>query len=69
MFVYVVSADNVDRRLLKHVAQPLYINKRLPKMTMLLNGVKLGKKGYGSYGYGYGNNPNLKKKWYQFGKS
>lgn len=68
MFIYVVSADNVDRRLLKHVAQPLQTEKRLPNITMLLNGVKLGNKGYGGYGYGYGygNNPNRKKKWYQF---
>ncbi|MAX70184.1 MAG: tyrosine protein kinase [Flavobacteriaceae bacterium] len=65
MFVYVVSADGVDKRQLVHVAQPLYNEKRLPNMTMLLNGVKQGKKGYG-YGYGYGNNPNKKKKWYQF---
>ena len=40
-------------------------------MTMLLNSVSLGKKGYGGYGYGYGygNNPQKKKKWYKFGKS
>lgn len=66
IFIYVVSADEVDKRLVKHVAQPLYVEKRLPNMTMLLNGVKQGEKGYGSYGYGYGygNNPNKKKKWY-----
>jgi len=68
MFIYVVSADGVDRRQLVNVAQTLYDEKRLPNMTMLLNGVKSGKGGYG-YGYGYGNNPNRKKKWYQFGKS
>lgn len=65
IFVYVVSADNVDKRRLVNIAQPLFEDKRLPKMTMLLNGVKPGKKGYG-YGYGYGNNPNRKKKWYSF---
>lgn len=65
MFVYVVSADGVDRRRLANVSQTLYNEKRLPNMTLLLNGVKPGKKGYG-YGYGYGNNPNRKKKWYQF---
>lgn len=65
MFVYVVSADGIDKRLLKHVAQPLYDENRLPNMTMLLNGTKTGKKGYG-YGYGYGNNPSKKKKkWFQ----
>jgi Mrp family chromosome partitioning ATPase len=65
MFVYVVSADGVDKRQLVHVAQTLYNEKRLPNMTMLLNSVKPGKKGYG-YGYGYGNNPNKKKRWYNF---
>jgi capsular exopolysaccharide synthesis family protein len=73
MFVYVVSVDGVDRRLLQHVAEPLYKEKRLPNMTMLLNGVKLGKKGYGGYGYGYGygygTGKHKNKKWYQFGKS
>ncbi|WP_299122855.1 polysaccharide biosynthesis tyrosine autokinase [uncultured Winogradskyella sp.] len=68
MFVYVVSADNVDKRQLGNVANTLYEKKRLPKMTMLLNGVKKGTGGYG-YGYGYGNNPNRKKKWYSFSKS
>ncbi len=67
MFIYVVSADGIDKRQLVHVAQPLYTEKRLPNMTMLLNGVKSGKKGYGyGYGYGYGNNPTKKKKWYNF---
>jgi hypothetical protein len=59
-----VSADGIDRRRLANVAQTLYNEKRLPNMTMLLNSVKPGKKGYG-YGYGYGNNPNRKKKWYK----
>ena len=65
MFIYVVSADDIDKRRLLHVAKPLYEENRLPKMTMLLNSVKVGKKGYG-YGYGYGNSPNKKKKWYDF---
>ena len=66
MFVYVVSANNVDKRQLVAVAQPLYKENRLPKMTMLLNGTDFGKKGYG-YGYGYGTSPGEKvKKWYQF---
>ena len=68
LFVYVVSADGVDSRRLVSVIQPLYDKNRLPNITMLLNGVKPGKKGYG-YGYGYGNNPRRKKKWYQFGKN
>lgn len=61
MFIYVVSANNIDKRQL-HIAQTMYTEKRLPNMAVLLNGT-LHKRGYG---YGYGNNPNRKKKWYQF---
>ena len=60
MFIYVVSANNLDKRQL-HVAQTMYDEKRLPNMTILLNGTK--KKS--GYGYGYGTSP-VKKKWYQF---
>ena len=67
MFIYVVSADGVDKRQLVHVAKTLHDEKRLPNMTLLLNGVKPGAKGYG-YGYGYGDDPGTKKKWYQFFK-
>jgi capsular exopolysaccharide synthesis family protein len=63
MFIYVVSANNIDKRQL-HVAQTLYDENRLPNMNILLNGTK--KKGGYGYGYGYGGN-HLKKKWYQFG--
>lgn len=66
MFIYVVSADNIDKRHLVAVAKPLYEENRLPNMNLLLNGTNFDKKGYG-YGYGYGNNPHGKKKWYQFG--
>ncbi|RCT54266.1 polysaccharide biosynthesis tyrosine autokinase [Winogradskyella sp. KYW1333] len=67
MFIYVVSADNVDKRQLVNVAQPLYDKNRLPNLVLLLNGVKKGKKGYGyGYGYGYGSSPTKKKKWYRF---
>ncbi|NRB58900.1 MAG: polysaccharide biosynthesis tyrosine autokinase [Winogradskyella sp.] len=67
IFIYVVSADNVDKRQLVHVAQPLHDEGRLPNINMLLNGVKQGAKGYGyGYGYGYGNSPaKNKKKWYK----
>ena len=67
MFVYVVSADNIDKGHLVAVAQPLFEDKRLPKMYLLLNGTNFEKKGYG-YGYGYGNNPIKNKKWYNFSK-
>ncbi|WP_179345078.1 GumC family protein [Winogradskyella ursingii] len=67
MFIYVVSADNIDKRHVKHVAKPLYEDKRLPHMTLLLNGVNVNGSGYGyGYGYGYGNNPEDQKKWYNF---
>ncbi|MBU2930112.1 GumC family protein [Winogradskyella psychrotolerans] len=65
MFIYVVSANNVDKRQLSAVAKPLYKDNRLPNMNLLLNGTNFDKKGYG-YGYGYGNNPQRKKKWYSF---
>ncbi|MEO6346345.1 MAG: polysaccharide biosynthesis tyrosine autokinase [Aquaticitalea sp.] len=55
MFLYVVSANNIDKRQL-HIAQTLYVEKRLPNMALLLNGTK-HKKGYG---YGYGNQPKVK---------
>ncbi|WP_323788840.1 GumC family protein [Psychroserpens sp.] len=57
MFLYVVSANNVDKRQL-HIAQTMYDEKRLPNMAVVLNGT-IKKKGYG---YGYGNNPERKKK-------
>ena len=59
MFVYVVSANNIDKRQL-HIAQTMYEEKRLHNMVTLLNS-SITKKGYG---YGYGNNPGRKKKWY-----
>lgn len=65
MFIYVVSANKIDKRHLVAVAKPLYEENRLPKMNLLLNGTNFDKKGDG-YGYGYGNIPNKKKKWYQF---
>nr|WP_321223488.1 polysaccharide biosynthesis tyrosine autokinase [uncultured Psychroserpens sp.] len=58
LFIYVVSANNIDKRQL-HIAQTMYEEKRLPNMVTLLNG-SIKKKGYG---YGYGNNPGVKKTW------
>lgn len=54
--VYVVRANYLDRRQLS-TAETMYSEKRLPNMSLLLNGVK-SKKGYG---YGYGNKPKDKK--------
>ncbi|MBO3097908.1 GumC family protein [Gelidibacter pelagius] len=65
IFIYVVSADNIDKRHLVTVAKPLYADNRLPNMNLLLNGTNFDKKGYG-YGYGYGKDPEKKEKWYQF---
>ena len=65
IFIYVVGADNTDKRQLTAVAKPLFEDDRLPRMNLLLNGTNFGKKGYG-YGYGYGLEPNKKRKWYQF---
>jgi capsular exopolysaccharide synthesis family protein len=59
LFIYVISANNIDKRQL-HIAQTMYEEKRLPNMVTLLNG-SIKKKGYG---YGYGNNPTRKKKWF-----
>nr|WP_321234799.1 polysaccharide biosynthesis tyrosine autokinase [uncultured Psychroserpens sp.] len=61
LFIYIVSANNIDKRQL-HIAQTMYEENRLPNMTTLLNGTTK-KRGYG---YGYGNNPQRKKK--LFGK-
>lgn len=63
MFIYVVSANNIDKRQL-YVAQSLYTEGRLPNMALLLNG-SLQKKGYG---YGYGSSPTKKKGWLQHKK-
>ena len=60
IFIYVVSANNIDKRQL-HIAQTMYEEKRLPNMVTLLNG-SVKKNGYG---YGYGNNPSYIKKWYK----
>ncbi|MGJ8593043.1 MAG: GumC family protein [Aquaticitalea sp.] len=60
MFLYVVSANNIDKRQL-HIAQTMYTEKRLPNMVVLLNGTE-HKKGYG---YGYGAEPQKKKSWFK----
>lgn len=51
LFIYVVRANYLDKRLLK-ISRDLYREKKLPNMAMLLNDVGAGR-GYG-YGYGYG---------------
>ena len=50
-FVYVTRANYLEKRMLALV-QDLYIHKKLPNMSVLVNGTDI-KKGY-SYGYWYG---------------
>jgi capsular exopolysaccharide synthesis family protein len=50
LFVYVVRANFLDKRLLK-VPKMMYENKRLPNMAILINSTDDEKRGYG-YGYG-----------------
>ncbi len=59
--LYIVRRGHTVRRLLGLV-QDLYVNKKLPSLSLLLNDVKLEGGyyggyygGYGYYGYGYGN--------------
>jgi len=63
LFVFVIRANYLDKRQLS-IAQTAYEEKRLPNMTILLNGVT-SKKGYG-YGYGYGNDTTKKKSKWKF---
>ncbi len=63
MFVYVARANYLDKRLLE-IPQKLYVENRLPKLAMLINGSDPQKAyGYGAYGaYGYGVD-TTKKSW------
>lgn len=63
LFIYVVRANYLDKRHLS-IAESAYLEKRLPNMTILLNGVS-PKEGYG-YGYGYGSDTTKKKKKWKF---
>lgn len=51
-FIYVIRANFLDKRMLKYI-KSIYQEKRLPNMTLLVNGIDPKKEGYG-YGYGYG---------------
>ena len=68
-FIYVIRANFLDKRMLKYI-NFLYKEKRLPNMSLLLNGVDIKKTyGYG-YGYGYGTTfEKSQKRWWQFSKS
>jgi len=64
-FIYVIRANFLDKRMLKYI-KSLYNDRRLPKMSILVNGVDQ-KKSYG-YGYGYGTSfeQTKKKAWWKF---
>jgi capsular exopolysaccharide synthesis family protein len=67
-FIYVIRANFLDKRMLKYI-KSLYHDRRLPKMSILINGVD-HKKSYGyGYGYGYGveYEKSTKKVWWKFG--
>ena len=64
MFMYVVRANYLDKRLLA-VPQELYNEKKLPNMAIVLNDTDPKRSygyGYGGYGYGY---VVVKKPWYK----
>lgn len=64
MFMYVVRANYLDKRLLQ-VPQELYNEKKLPNMAIVLNDTDPKRSygyGYGGYGYGY---VVVEKPWYK----
>lgn len=66
-FIYIIRANFLDKRFLNYIKN-LYANKRLPNLSLLINGVD-HKKSYGyGYGYGYGSEfeKQYKKKWWKF---
>lgn len=60
-FLFVIRANYLEKRML-HIANDLYLEKKLPNMCLLLNDTD-STKGYG-YGYGYGIK-SRKKPWYK----
>jgi len=65
-FIYVIRANYLDKRFLKYI-KSIYKDKRLPNLSLLINGVD-HKKSYGyGYGYGYGANfDKANKPWWKF---
>jgi tyrosine-protein kinase Etk/Wzc len=60
-FLYVIRANFLEKKML-HIANNLYLEKKLPNMCLLLNDTD-STKGYG-YGYGYGIK-SKKTSWYK----
>jgi capsular exopolysaccharide synthesis family protein len=66
-FVYVARANFLDKRMLE-LPQKLYVENKLPNMSILLNDTNCKKQyGYG-YGYGYGEETVSRKYWKSFFK-
>ncbi|WP_158847884.1 GumC family protein [Algibacter sp. L1A34] len=61
LFIYMVRANYLDKSLLD-VPVKLYNEKRIPNMSVVINGTDV-KKGYG-YGYGYGED-DVKTSWFK----
>ena len=53
MTIFTVRAGMLDRRMIP-VLDDLYNSGRFTRMTLILNGVDMQSRGYGSYGYRYG---------------
>ncbi|MBU2950255.1 polysaccharide biosynthesis tyrosine autokinase [Tamlana agarivorans] len=67
LFLYITRANYLDKRLLD-VPKQLYNEKRLPNMSLVMNGTDPKKGyGYGYGGYGYGNDEE-KTPWWRFNK-
>lgn len=63
LFIYVVRANFLDKRMLK-VPKKMYETKKLQNMAILLN--DSNPKGMYAYGYGYGYGADSKKPWWKF---
>ncbi len=61
LFVYVVRADFLDRRML-NVPKVIHAEKKLSNMSILINGIK---QNHNNYGYGYGYGSDAQKPWYK----
>ncbi len=59
--IYVIRAGSFDKRLLPDI-QELYDYKKLPNMSLLLNGINITTESDYGYGYGYGYNYGKEKK-------